>query len=139
MIWCISLLLNFTGPNSTKPNSFPFFNFYSIWQKKRKKKMRMKAVDDSHVRELSFATLAAFKQKGNFLEGTRKIPFHPYFYYFIPKKKITKFVSFIYFIFHVGFGFQLSPNINICVTCLSQLDLHNVLLNWYGYIIYCKD
>ena len=26
------------------------------------------------------------------------------------QKKITKFVSFIYFIFHLGFGFQLSPN-----------------------------
>ena len=26
-------------------------------------------------------------RKGNFLEGTHKIPFHPYLYYFIPKKK----------------------------------------------------
>ena len=82
-----------------------------------KKKWRCRRRDDSHVRELSFATLATFKQKGNFLEGTFKIPFHPYFYYLIPKKKkILKFVSFIYFIFHLGFGFQLSPNINICVT-----------------------
>ena len=84
-----------------------------------KKKWCCRRGDDGHMRELSFATLATFKQKGNFLEGTRKIPFHPYFYSFIPKKKkknLLKFVSFIYFIFHLGFGFQLSPNINICVT-----------------------
>ena len=55
--------------------------------KKIKKKWCCRRGDESHVRELSFATLATFKQKGNFLEGTHKIPFHPYFYYFISKKK----------------------------------------------------
>ena len=67
-----------------------------------KKKWHCGRRDDSHVRELSFATLATFKQKGNFLEGTRKIPFHPYFYYFIPKKKNTK-ICFIY-LFHLSLG-----------------------------------
>ena len=52
-----------------------------------KKKWCCRRGDDGQIRELSFATLATFKQKGNFLEGTRKIPFHPYFYYFIRKKK----------------------------------------------------
>ena len=55
--------------------------------KKKKKRWRCKRGDDSQVGELSFATLATFEQKGNFLEGTRKIPLHPYFYYFIPKNK----------------------------------------------------
>ena len=138
MIWYVSPLLNFTSPNSTKPNSFPFFNFYSIWQKKRKKKMRMKAVDDSHVRELSFATLAAFSRKAT--SWKVHIKYHSILTFIILyQKKITKFVSFIYFIFHLGFVFQLSPNINICVTWLYQLELHSFLLNWYGYIIYCKD
>ena len=52
-----------------------------------KKKWCCRRGDDGHMRELSFAALATFKQKGNFLEGTCKIPFHPYFYYFIRKKK----------------------------------------------------
>ena len=40
--------------------------------KKKKKKWRFKRGDDSQVGELSFATLATFKRKGNFLDGTRK-------------------------------------------------------------------
>ena len=69
-----------------------------------KKKWCCRRGDDGQMRELSFATLATFKQKGNFLEGTRKILFHPYFYSFIPKKKkkITK-ICFIY-LFHLSLG-----------------------------------
>ena len=36
---------------------------------------------------MRFATLATFKQKGKLFEGTCKIPFHPYFYYFIPSRE----------------------------------------------------
>ena len=70
-----------------------------------KKKWCCRRGGDGHMRELSFAALATFKQKGNFLEGTCKIPFHPYFYYFIRKKNM-KF-CFIY-LFHLSLGLWFS-------------------------------
>ena len=74
--------------------------------KKKKKKWHCRRRDDSHMGELSFATIIESARQ---LLGRYMLKYHSILT-FLPKKKNTKFVSFIYFIFHLGFGFLLSPN-----------------------------